>query len=236
MKNLKIVWASLLLLIAPIGLYGQTNSFPATGNVGIGTASPTSKLQVVFNTTAGNRTFAVENNGTYLYRAGDTSGWALSYGFLSNDKSISWGGYGAYGVGNSRFNYWFIGNQYDTAVAYFLPNGNVGIGTSNPSQKLSVNGTIRAKEVNVIATGWADYVFKPDYELIPLSEVAKYIQENGHLPNVPTEVEVMENGVNLLEMNVKLLEKVEELTLYLVQQQDRINELEKDLRKLKDED
>lgn len=110
-----------------------------------------------------------------------------------------------------------------------LANGNVGIGSVNPSSKLSVNGTIKTKEVNVTATGWADYVFKPGYNLIPLSEVEEYIAQNGHLPNVPSEKEVLENGVNLLEMNVKLMEKVEELTLYLIEQQKQINFLKDEL-------
>jgi hypothetical protein len=106
-----------------------------------------------------------------------------------------------------------------------LSNGNVGIGKSNPSQKLEVNGTIKTKEVNVTTSGWADYVFAPGYNLRPLSEVEAFITKNGHLPNVPTEKEVMENGVNLLEMNIKLLEKVEELTLYVIELKKEIVEL-----------
>jgi hypothetical protein len=90
---------------------------------------------------------------------------------------------------------------------------------------IHVNGTIKTKEVNVTATGWADYVFTLGYQLMPLSEVEAYIAKNGHLPNVPTEAEVMEKGVNLLEMNVKLLEKVEELTLHLIRQEKLIQEL-----------
>ena len=95
-------------------------------------------------------------------------------------------------------------------------NGNVGIGTSSPVHKLEVNGTIKTQEVNVTTAGWADYVFKLDYETKPLPEVERFIQEYGHLPNVPSEKEVLENRVNLLEINVKLLEKVEELTLHLI--------------------
>jgi hypothetical protein len=87
---------------------------------------------------------------------------------------------------------------------------------------IHVNGTIKTKEVNVTATGWADYVFRPEYKLMPLNEVEQFIRDNGHLPNIPTEAEVMENGVNLAEMNVKLLEKVEELTLYAIQQDELI--------------
>ena len=114
----------------------------------------------------------------------------------------------------------FVGNPYsqDGAKIGFKvkANGNVGIGTANPTQRLTVNGTILAKEVKV-ETEWADFVFDKNYQLPSLLEVEKYILQNGHLPGIPTEKEVEVNGVNLGEMNVKLLQKVEELTLYLIQ-------------------
>lgn len=98
-------------------------------------------------------------------------------------------------------------------------NQSIGIGTSNPgSYKLAVNGNIRAKEIKV-ETGWADYVFKKDYDLPTLEEVEKHIQEKGHLINIPSAKEVEENGIHLGEMNKLLLEKIEELTLYTLQQQ-----------------
>lgn len=106
-----------------------------------------------------------------------------------------------------------------------LSNGKVGINTKNPTYQLSVNGTIGAHEVNVTTSGWADYVFDTGYELRPLKEVEQFIRENGHLPNVPSEKEVLDNGVNLLEMNVKLLEKVEELTLYIIEMKKEIEQL-----------
>lgn len=68
-----------------------------------------------------------------------------------------------------------------------LNNGNVGLGITNPSCRLAVNGTIRAKEIVVTAAGWPDYVFKSDYNLKPLNEVEKFIKENHHLENVPSE-------------------------------------------------
>ncbi|SFT96850.1 hypothetical protein SAMN04489724_3044 [Algoriphagus locisalis] len=114
-----------------------------------------------------------------------------------------------------------------------LPNGNVGINTKNPAYTLSVNGIIGAQEVNVTTTGWADYVFKPEYHLMPLSELESFIEKNGHLPNVPTEREVIENGVNLAEMNVKLLEKVEELTLYIIRLEKSLKSQKQDISVLK---
>ena len=99
---------------------------------------------------------------------------------------------------------------------------NLGLGTTDfndagngKAYRLSVDGRIRANEVKVYS-GWADYVFEADYELMPLSEVEAYIAENGHLPNMPSSAEVAQNGVDLGESQAKLLEKIEELTLHLI--------------------
>ena len=105
-------------------------------------------------------------------------------------------------------------------------NGNVGIGTSDTlGYKLAVNGTIRAKEVKV-ESEWADFVFKKDYNLPTLEEVEQHIEEKGTLPGVPSEKEVKANGVNLAETNVLLLQKIEELTLYIIQQEKRMEVME----------
>jgi len=114
-----------------------------------------------------------------------------------------------------------------------LRNGNIGIGTTTPTEKLSVNGTIRSKEVLVESTPWPDYVFTDTYKLNSLSEVSTFISENGHLPNIPTAKEVKENGIKLGEMNAKLLEKIEELTLYLIEQTNRIDALQDEVMLLK---
>jgi hypothetical protein len=107
--------------------------------------------------------------------------------------------------------------------------GNVGIGTTNPTSKLSVSGTIQAKEV-VVNTGWSDYVFQPAYRLKPLSEVAAYIQQNHYLPDIPSEGEVREKGISLGEMQSKLLAKIEELTLHAMQADERNDRLEQEVR------
>jgi hypothetical protein len=94
---------------------------------------------------------------------------------------------------------------------------NVGIGLSNPSSKLAVNGTIRAKEVIVTTQGWPDFVFTPSYALKPLEDVENYIHENNRLEGIPSEKEIMENGVPMGAMQAKLLQKIEETTLYLIE-------------------
>jgi hypothetical protein len=101
---------------------------------------------------------------------------------------------------------------------------NVGIRTSAPQNALDVNGTIRAKEVKV-ETGWADFVFDKAYNLQNLSEVELLINEHKHLPDIPDAKDVKKNGVNLGEMNVLLLKKIKELTLYAIKQNKKVEEL-----------
>ena len=112
-------------------------------------------------------------------------------------------------------------------------NGNVGIGTVKPKEKLSVNGTILAKEVKVSteASDWPDFVFEPDYKLRKLSEVENYILTNKHLPDIPSAAQMEAQGVNLAEMNKLLLQKVEELTLYSIEQKKKVEKLEEARRR-----
>ncbi|CAA7389971.1 nitrogenase component 1 family protein [Chryseobacterium fistulae] len=93
------------------------------------------------------------------------------------------------------------------------------------------DGKIYAKEVEIKANVWADYVFKKGYKLKPLEEVEKYIEEKGHLPNIPSAEEVSRDGINLAEMNTKLLEKIEELTLYSIEQNKQIKLQDKKIEK-----
>jgi spore germination protein GerM len=97
-----------------------------------------------------------------------------------------------------------------------------------------VNGYIFANEIQVKSDVWADHVFTNDYQLPTLNEVKLHIDENKHLPGIPTEAEIKENGVNLGEMQVKLLQKIEELTLYLIQQDETIQELKAEIQELKE--
>ena len=101
------------------------------------------------------------------------------------------------------------------------------------AQNANINGLLKTKEVQVTLTGWPDYVFEKDYELLPLTEVEQFIATHKHLPNVPSAATVEENGINIGEMNAILLQKVEELTLYILQQNRQLIELQNQINELK---
>lgn len=113
-------------------------------------------------------------------------------------------------------------------------NGNVGIGTTDPGTfKLAVEGKVGAREFHVTTTNpWPDYVFDPSYTLRPLSEVVQFIHKNKHLPEMPSASEVQTTGHSLGEMDALLLKKIEELTLYIVQQNEEIQALKKSLQQM----
>jgi hypothetical protein len=110
--------------------------------------------------------------------------------------------------------------------------GNVGIGTDNPTYKLSVLGNIRSTEV-VVETGWADYVFDKEYKLNTLDEVEKFIAINKHLPNIPSAKEITDNGLSLGDTQKRMMEKIEELTLYLIEANKKMNEAVSEINLLK---
>jgi hypothetical protein len=116
-------------------------------------------------------------------------------------------------------------------------DGKVGIGTTDPQSgyKLTVNGKVLAEEIQIQNSDtWYDFVFDESYNLPTLTELDTYIKQNKHLPDVPTAEEVAENGYNLGEMNGILLKKVEELTLYVIEQQKALEAQQKEIEKLKE--
>lgn len=114
-------------------------------------------------------------------------------------------------------------------------DGNVGIGTPNPDSKLTVKGNVHAEEVTVdLNVPGPDYVFEKDYDLRSLEDVKKYIGTEKHLPEIPSAKEMESNGIDLGDMNMKLLKKVEELTLYLIEQNEKIEQLEKKIKEIED--
>lgn len=111
--------------------------------------------------------------------------------------------------------------------------GNLGIGVTNPTERLVVNGNIRAKRLIITQAGWPDYVFAADYKLRSIESLKSFIQENKHLPGVPSAEYIYNKGVDVGDVQAALLEKVEELTLYLIQQSEEINRLKKEVQTLK---
>jgi hypothetical protein len=192
----------------PINIDVQ-GSMSLTGNFGIGTISPTHPLTIKPNTDIDAISWQRSIDGYEVGRLGVTGGNGTGrYGWIG-----LWNATGSQSV------------QIDAGGGNsFINSGNVGIGTTSPQNKLDVNGTIHAKEVKVDLTGWSDFVFAPAFKLKPLGEVEQYIKANGHLPEIPSATEVEQNGVNVGDMQAKLLQKVEELTLYTIEQDKKIKE------------
>ena len=198
-------------LLADIPALAQSNTFPwpSSGNVGIGTTNPSANLQIV-NGTSPTATFLKLSYDPY-----GTADFTFSRSWVSGALSLQ-------------------GNETGFNNILLAPtSGNVGIGTPSPAHLLHVAGTIGAEEVIVSSTG-ADYVFRPGYRLRPLSEVASYIEANHHLPDIPSADEVKQKGMGVGEMEAKLLAKIEELTLHMIQADERNSRLEKQNQDLRD--
>ncbi len=119
----------------------------------------------------------------------------------------------------------YLTANYGPSITISGTNNNVGIGTyPTNAYKLSVNGTARTKEV-IVETGWADYVFDKSYQLKSIDEMERFIKENKHLPNVPSATEIEKNGLKVGETNKAMMEKIEELALYIIQLKKEIDSL-----------
>jgi hypothetical protein len=174
-----------------------------SGSIGISTTALTSPFTVG------------EFHGVKLSVGG--TGWANKY--ILQTSWIS-------GIGDfTELN--VVGKIANNAFIRLIENGNVGIGAQNPDSKLTVAGNIHAQEVKVTVNAGSvpDYVFANDYKLKSLYEVEQYIKENNHLPEIPSAQEIEKNGLMMAEMNMNLLKKIEELTLYVIEQNKQIKEL-----------
>jgi len=190
-----------------------------SGNVGIGTTNPDQKLTV-----KGGIGFEHNSLDKKLYSP--------------EDGLLEWMTHNAAGIHGFSISHQGAKAVYlNTSGISYINGGNLGIGTTLPTEKLEVNGKIRAREIKVEASPWPDYVFAKDYHLPSLAEIEKHIKEKGHLPGIPTAAEVKANGINLGEMNAKLLQKIEELTLQLINQskifESKLTAQQQEINKLK---
>lgn len=198
-----------------------------SGKIGLNTTIPYQMLHIVDGNvliTASSTRAPGSPNGSMLFGSAanpndQIGNWGIEYLCSEND------GYG--------LNFWRPWTSTQMGGNYYLflsDSGNVGIGTKNPQAKLAVNGDILAKSirVNTSSTYWPDYVFEDGYNLMSLRDLESYIVKNRHLPGIPSASEIdAKNEVDLGEMNALLLEKVEELTRYIIELQKQIDELKK---------
>jgi len=220
--------------------YGSLNevmSIKGGGNVGIGTTNPSDPVNGNVGTIFDIGSSGATNTDVVLHTASTNNSGGGIFGVQTSNSVTGSPFIGEIGFSRSAdvtsgkisgISEIYVNNDGTPLTAMHISsNGNIGIGTANPDEKLSVNGTIHTKEVKVNLTGWMDYVFKPKYHLPSLSEVKTYIDKNQHLPDMPSEQEVVKDGINLGEMNKLLTKKVEELTLYLIKQQNQIDKQNK---------
>lgn len=143
---------------------------------------------------------------------------------------------GAFIVKNSTNNLFRVNGNGSVNINYSGGSTDKIILVENSSQKLlqlTNDGILRSRRIRVDAENWADFVFEPSYDLMPLTDVRTFVTSNKHLPGVPSEKEVVESGIDIAEMNKILIQKVEELTLYLLQQDEKTEEMKAEISELK---
>jgi len=206
---------------------------PIGGKVGIGTNSPEAKLHVSGTIISGVKDYSFNAAVFQLTNQSNVDGISG----VSPTGAFRW-----YTNPNRSFRDGFLyqlrsydsTNGESSGLITITGSGNTGIGTTTPGYKLDVCGTIRAKEIKVDLLGGCDFVFKKDYKLMSLNNLEKFVTTKQHLPEIASEKEMIENGLNMKEFQMKLLQKVEELTLYVIEQNKQIKKQNVEIRKLKE--
>jgi hypothetical protein len=216
--------------MASMARYNSTSADNATANTALGFGSLTYLSNGTGNVVIGKRAMGGITNGVNNVAIGHMTADNL----IGGNNNVYIGDVKAFSTTSNNelnINKWIVGNNGTIGIGEFtnqLPAD--GIAADGEKYKLFVKDGIKTEKVKVdiaASNGWADYVFQKDYKLMPLNNVEKFINENGHLPEVPTTEEAIKNGIELKEMNILLLKKIEELTLYTIEQQKRIEALEK---------
>ena len=221
-----------MVIFISLRAYGQdTNKIDNTGNVGIGVTNPSYPLHISRDggTSAPFATLYVNstiNHGGIVINSPSNKQSHLRF---SEDGTLRW----QFRVPNQEspdFRLYSWGAASDI-MTWQYNTGNVGIGVSDPDSKLVVDGKIRSEEVKVEIINAPDFVFDSDYKLRTLEEIKEFITENKHLPEIPPAIEMEDNGIELGEMNMRLLKKIEELTLYQIELLGKLKQLESKMRR-----
>jgi hypothetical protein len=204
------------------------------GNVGIGTTTPLTKFDINTAQSLDGLRITHNNNGFVTLRSTSLGQSAYNNITQAGDAGIVYGSNSG-GIGTGNFGFVIAPWANAESGMRIDKDGNVGIATSNTvGYKLAVNGNaIFLKVVVKQKQNWSDYVFYNDYRLRPLSEVEQYIQQNHHLPEVPSATEVEKNGLDVGDNQATLLKKIEELTLYLIDFKKQIEQQQKEIQQLK---
>ncbi|HOZ78141.1 MAG TPA: hypothetical protein PLY34_09105 [Ferruginibacter sp.] len=193
------------------------------GNVGIANNTPVSQLHILGGTDAG----LTSNNNGYLMLGSAASGNLIFDNNEIQARNV---------VAGSDL---FIQNDGGNVILCGAEQGGVGIGVTSGASipagyLLAVDGKVLTEEVRVELSGdWPDYVFENDYQLTPFDKLRNFIAENKHLPNIPAAAEVEKNGFELGDMQKRMVEKIEELTLYVLQLESDMKEMKEKLDELK---
>lgn len=220
-----------------IGLNGiAQNIFPSSGSVGIGTESPNPLALLHLKSPNHSYLFLEKASSSYesgiaFIRAGRPDFYLWSDDYDNNALKIEASGLS----GEDDFHPRLMMPLDSKNILLALSGGSIGIGTKSPSEKLSVNGNVRAKKLIVTQTGWSDYVFDSSYQLKPLTEVERFVKTNKRLPEMPSAKQIENDGVDVGENQALLLKKIEELTLYVIELNKKVAMLESQNKKQNNE-